>query len=513
MWAHVISGNTTIIHLLTGTYDANVSTNNRIFPPTGLSGTAAHTITVQADGEVTSVDGQGRVLGVSTDVLLTSGGSPNSSILLKDSSWYIFQGFNVCCMDGTAGSQISFSTTTTGSSNNIARRIDGWASSYKYNYEGYVSDTLSANNLFEDVAFWGNFRAGVQFHDGNPFAVMNATCRRCYVDWDFSEQIGPKNYSSPHYLVHNFTLENFIGRWHGNDSHFGCLALTGGTGTYTQWNNGVSTGLQQNNCDTDQTLVSAGNCGPNVDTCDHGANGNYLGSIFFTLPSDDAHQLASGVLRESQQEKTAYKNVWFINTHASAKGWTMFNCSDLGCVGSGSAGSSGHGNTADSISIVAPGGFVTGSQWTNDGQPTNVLNVTTLGANNIYNGGTGASMCFEYSGGVLGSNKMWPWRMQQRIAADSVASGHDLIDVNALIQTIGGQIPAACGGPQPTPTPSNTPTVTPTAGGPTPTRTPISPICTTVHMDWARYKGWIQVSHGYDCVNNPPPHIIQTGPN
>ena len=67
-----------------------------------------------------------------------------------------------------------------------------------------------------------------------------------------------------------------------------------------------------------------------------------------------------------------------------------------------------------------------------------------LGVDIFTDDGVGASICYRYVDGVLTSEPLWPWPMQDRIAAATERSLWDTADVNAEIEAVFGPIPGEC---------------------------------------------------------------------
>jgi hypothetical protein len=65
-------------------------------------------------------------------------------------------------------------------------------------------------------------------------------------------------------------------------------------------------------------------------------------------------------------------------------------------------------------------------------------------ANVFTSNGSGANLCFRYKGGVLTSQPLWPWPMNQRIMEATVQSGRAAVDVTATVERLLGPIPTAC---------------------------------------------------------------------
>jgi hypothetical protein len=83
-----------------------------------------------------------------------------------------------------------------------------------------------------------------------------------------------------------------------------------------------------------------------------------------------------------------------------------------------------------------------GSDWKKSGlaEGVSLSSVTNAFTAN----GSGANLCFRYKDGVLTSQPLWPWPMNQRIIEATTQSGRAAVDVTATIEKLMGPIPAAC---------------------------------------------------------------------
>jgi hypothetical protein len=77
----------------------------------------------------------------------------------------------------------------------------------------------------------------------------------------------------------------------------------------------------------------------------------------------------------------------------------------------------------------------------------------------IYTNPKGARICKRYKDGVLTSEPLWPWPMNQRIIDAMKQAGREPVDVTATIEKLFGPIPSECrssGGGPPVPGPCHT---------------------------------------------------------
>jgi hypothetical protein len=147
----------------------------------------------------------------------------------------------------------------------------------------------------------------------------------------------------------------------------------------------------------------------------------------------------------------------FVDGRGSAVQAVNFLCSgNAGCAS----------NSADRLTVIRHSS-APDSNFTNGGTATNTNECTTLSAcPNFYTGdspGTGARNCYEYTDGVLGTastQRLWPWRMDDRIKAalaranaagtggtalsGTAGSGYAANTVTSEIVSRYGAIPASC---------------------------------------------------------------------
>jgi hypothetical protein len=199
-WSVAKPGDT--LCLLDGKYTGSASMIN---PRSGLSGTAASPITIQAlnDGEAT-IDGQGI----------------NTPVALSGSDYFILEGFN-------AHSSInSVILIANGSDHNTVRRVVAWNANRNANVGFVISVEHSVDNLIEDCAAFGTGRKVI----GSTQYGDHTTIRRCWARWEGSDFIGPKETLTAGYFNYYMTTENFIGTWSGGqmsgatDQPYGVIA-------------------------------------------------------------------------------------------------------------------------------------------------------------------------------------------------------------------------------------------------------------------------------------------------
>jgi hypothetical protein len=98
-----------------------------------------------------------------------------------------------------------------------------------------------------------------------------------------------------------------------------------------------------------------------------------------------------------------------------------------------------------------------GSGWSMPGYREGRTLAEAMGGANVYEALPG--LCSRYEGGVLTSQGLYPWPMNDRIKAARRASGAPEVDVTATVESLLGKIPPECRSdtpkpPDPTPEPS-----------------------------------------------------------
>ena len=377
--------------LLDGTYTGSES---MIDPPDNLSGTAGKPITVRAlnDGKVT-LDGQGML----------------RPVLLNYNNYFVLEGFN-------AHSSREYVVRIVRSNNNIVRRVIAWDAYDGDN--GIVAAGSSEYILFEDVAAWGSGRKVFEAAQGGN----HVTCRRCWGRWEGSHFMGPKHTYTLAYNNYDMLIENSIGTWSGEKMQetYSLRCPTGQTNTRC--------GQKMTGYAVDQPRAIFG-----VDALnqDKNARSKVLGSIAYITKQDrfDPGHLYWVVNLDSVEYNN---NAAYIEpgSHTNKRSFSLYNSSY------------GANNLiAKNMTSVSASASVIQSQW----QKSNISegkSVSSVGS--LYSSSQGAQICKRYKDGVLTSEPLWPWPMNQRIKDAMVTSGRAAVDVTQTIESMFGVVPTDC---------------------------------------------------------------------
>ena len=381
-----------ILTLADGVYTGSGS---MISPPAGLKGNSLAPITIRAtnDGQVL-IDGQNTRQPIG---------------LLNDNDWFVIEGINARNSNND-GVEIG-----RGSDNNIIRRVVSWDASLSGNHS-CMSIHGGVNNLFEDVAAFGTCRKVFSFSQSGR---SNSTIRRAWGAWTRSTRADPKMTFSIAYNSYGNRLENVIGTWKEENSD----SPTGGR-------HGILGNDQMFN-----GIVSADKC----------SNGKILGSIAYHRANDALIANYSGVLQSSTTvDCLDYEHIAAYEGAATPRTAALNNLS----VTHGGPSSGNHRLTR--VTRIGGSAATIGSDWTQSG---NASGATVASVPNIWNGdgAIGARVCKRYNNGVLTSEPLWPWPMDQRIKDALNASGRTAADYfrgdhtpTGEMEAIFGAIPAEC---------------------------------------------------------------------
>jgi hypothetical protein len=411
-WSVAQPGHT--LCLLDGQYTGSASMIN---PPQNLSGTASGRITVKAlnDGKVW-INGQGS----------------NIPVRLSYNNYFLIEGIN-------ASNSVSTVVSITHSNNNIVRRVAAWdAADGNHSIFGIHN---ANSNLLEDVAGWGIARKIYQ----SSFAGNNTTIRRAWGRWEGSHVVGPKMTYTLAYNNYNMLVENAIGTWSGERmkqtytllDYYGNPWTGTGAGTYS-------------NFAVDQPYGVFGIDGF-TGSQDKNARSKLLGSIAYVHGSDRFQAAQAIFVTKIDSLELAHTAAYIEpGTQTNKKPFALYNLQSSVGVNliarnlTGIGGASSYFGTEWKKSGIAEGGLLSAV--------VNAFTATTSGAN----------LCYRYQGGVLTTQPLWPWPMNQRIIDATVQSGRAAVDVTATVEKMLGTIPTACklatviGGTTPTP-PAPTP--------------------------------------------------------
>ncbi|MBI1782913.1 MAG: hypothetical protein HYR66_16340 [Sphingobacteriales bacterium] len=391
-WKIAKAGDT--LNLLDGHY---TGASSMINPPQNLAGTAAARIVIRAvnDGKA-DIDGQGQ----------------NAPVTLSFNNYFTLEGFNA----HNAGSPTSINVsvvTVSYSSYNILRRICAWeAADGNTNIFGCH---YGVYNVFEDCAGWGMARKVFS----NSQMGNYTTFRRCFGRWEGSHAEGPKKTYGVSYNSYNALLENCIGTWDG-------LRMQQNYELHDY--NNVGDGQFFTNYTVQQPDGIFSHDG--FDSVPDIANARLYGCIAYLKASQRYHNSTKlwaapfafeikGIDIQnalSYIEPGSYTNIWNVNL-SSVGNTTTNKLNGLTQIG----GELGHIST----------------DWT----PKNVVSSTTCNGTN-----TGTVVTKKYIDGVLTTQDLWPWPMNQRIIDAMTQGGYTgdkIIDVNKDIFGLCGNTPPA----------------------------------------------------------------------
>jgi hypothetical protein len=365
-----------------------------IDPPANLSGTAGRPITVRAvnDGKVL-IDGEGA----------------RSPVRLDYNDYFILEGLNASRSGGTV-------VLISHSKHAIVRRVAAWdAADNNTNIFGTHS---SEHVLFEDVAGWGIARKIFSASQGgNHF-----TCRRCWGSWDGSHFIGPKMTYTLAYNNYNVIVENSIGTWSGRDMKESYYLECSG-----------HTSAQCNRLHTNYVVDQPyGIFAVDRLDGDKNANSRLLGSIAYITSADrfnpaqlfyilgiDAMAVANGV---------AYIQP---GSHTTKRPFGLY----------GRKGAVASSLSARSLTGIGAAESLISVDWDTEDIS---LGTTTSRVGNVFSQAQGAEICTRYKDGVLTTEPLWPWPMNQRVMDAMAQSGRTPVDVTATIERMLGPIPSRC---------------------------------------------------------------------
>jgi hypothetical protein len=392
-WSVAQPGDT--LCLLDGQYTGSASMIN---PPQNRSGTASAPITVTAlnDGKV-RINGEGS----------------NIPVRLSYNNYFVIEGIN-------ASNSVASVVTLSNSNNNIIRRVAAWDAAdgnhsvFGIHYGNY--------NLLEDVAGWGIARKIYESSQGGNYT----TIRRAWGRWEGSHVVGPKMTYSLAYNNVNMIVENAIGTWSAERmketyvllDYYGKPWTGNGAGTYTNY--GV-----------DQPYGIFG-----VDALtgsDKNARNKLLGSIAYIRGSDRFHPDQTVFVTKLDSMEITHTTAYIEpGTHTNKRPFALYNLQS----------SVGVNLIARNLTAIGGAGSYFGSEWKRSaiaegGLLSAVVNAFTATT-------SGANLCYRYQDGVLTTQALWPWPMNQRIIDATVQSGRGAVDVTATIENLLGAIPTAC---------------------------------------------------------------------
>lgn len=413
-WPIALAGDTLV--LTDGTY---TGANSMIKPPAGLSGTSSKPITIKTlnDGKA-HIHGQGLFAPVE---------------LSNNNNWWILEGFNAsnAGSSSTSGDGWSVSVVTIqNSSNNIIRRVCAWEA--RDGNTNIFGSHNGNNNLFEDCAGWGTARKTFSNSQNGNFT----TFRRCYGRWEKSTTEGPKKTFGLSYNSYNALAENCIGSWDSrmpenytliNYFNQPASPLT----TYTNYQVHQPNGIFSHD---------------GFDVLPDVANIRILGCIAYLKQSHRYHNSPNrghdGPYGYTIKGVTIKDSISIIQPGANHTNIWNVNLSNSGAT----AGQ----NTVDNFTRIGgkQDSFTIGSEWTVTDMlsDTDCSTVTQYGGNITAIGhpsGLGGTMTKRYVNGVLTTQDLWPWPMNQRIMDAMVLGGYTPVDVTKdVFELCGGSLPS-----------------------------------------------------------------------
>jgi hypothetical protein len=164
---------------------------------------------------------------------------------------------------------------------------------------------------------------------------------------------------------------------------------------------------------------------------DKNALSKILGSIAYVTRSDKF--TASHLYMATNINSIEYRdNAAYIEpgSHSGVKTFSLYS-SKYG----------GQNLLATALTSIGGIGYYISPQW----KPKNIFHGTASPTpGSIFTSSTYARICKRYQEGLLTSQPLWPWPMNQRIKDAMVASGRAPIDVTQTIKNMFGLIPNEC---------------------------------------------------------------------
>lgn len=388
----------------------------------GIRGTDAKPITVRAnhDGKV-EIDGE----------------SQRQPIRLNCTEYLTVQGLDAYASSGSVVS-ISYGN------HNTIRRVVAWDA--RDINATVFGNHFGKNNLFEDVAGFGIARKILSCSQEGD----DCTCRRCWLRWEGSTNVGPKMTMSMWYNNYRVLAENVIGTWDNGSM----------PQTYTLQDNGVvytgeGAGVYENGLvEKPYGVFSRDRYTDNRPALPHarifGSIGYLVGphrydpeGIFNGLETADDVGIAHAVAfaQPGHYDDVAPFRLPKPRPPGTGQDLIATHLSSIGVKDD----------------IINPAWQVSDLQHANQ--------VSSL-PDSIYTGG-GARLCYEFVDGVETTTPLWPWRMNARIYAATAKAAepnhtHEIhqgnpptltvvndphdgpIDVDATMAALFGPPPAAC---------------------------------------------------------------------
>ena len=314
-------------------------------------------------------------------------------VYLGGVNYFVLEGFNA----HSSGMATQSVVRIVGSSRITVRRVAAWDSADEPNgNSAIISVGTSEYVLFEDVAAWGAARKIYTMSQGGNFV----TCRRCWGRWERSVSTGPKHTYSLAYNNYDMTIENSIGTWNGTAQN--------GQGIFSN----------------------------DVSFTDTRHRSKILGSIAYLRGADSYMNGMPLVFLHDTTSTEIRDTVAYIEPGTHLTNWTFL------LRPTSPTDSLPVNNFARNLTGIGGGSPAdVSSQW----QPSNIAQGSTVQSiGSVFSGTGGAKVCTRYKDGVLTSEPLWPWPMNQRILDAMVQSGRTAVDVTGTIEQIFGPIPNQC---------------------------------------------------------------------
>lgn len=374
-----------VLCLNDGVYGASTG---RINVPTTFAGVSGNPIWVRAlnEGQVL-IDG--------------NGGRP----VHTRGSWGVLWGVNV-----TDGDNINMFI---GGSNWVVQRVVSWNTNAT-NTDHNVS-MGGTNNTVEDVAVFGIGEKQIVTGTGNQTTTGNVVRRVFAIFQNAGSSTSPTNTGELGYGQDGVLWENVVMTWDR-------------TGT-----DGDPEGLFQM-FRTDNSKVFG-----SILYIKAGAV--FDPSTLFFAATDGGSAQASGSYDPANDNVITHILSYIDPAHSafSSKRALRFNYTSPGPAGSNNIVSNSVGVSGLGLSCTAPHFTCSGIQ-----QGVTMADAIGVGKSVWTESNAGPGICKRYVGGVLTSDALWPWPMNQRIIDAMSAAGITSIDVTATMEGLFGTIPAVC---------------------------------------------------------------------
>jgi hypothetical protein len=419
-WSVATPGATLCLH--DGVYQGSASV---ITPPSGLSGTDGHPITVRAlnEGKVL-IDGQFARYPV---------------LLSADNNWWVLEGFNA------RNSSCDVVRITGNSRHNVVRRVVGWDTPIGYRCAIFRTLSTSGPNLFEDVAGFGTVSAVFRCNQhGHGMTVRRGWAR-------FEGTINGNNANgafSAHYTCNTATWENVLATV---DLISQPLSATIHNDNQPDPSLGTISDRKV------PTFAGIFFANKNLQTSMPCRKVETYGSLGYVTASALVANLATGYANTNRSvddpEAIECFRIWHTAqvmspSNSRFPSFRPFGLGTASGVDTITRHTSGVGGLASSF-----------SNWDaqNHVQGTSVSRVPNFWTNSL--SGAGANLCHRYVNRVRTTEPLWPWPMNDRIKAATEMAGsyggpcqtcvggrqaRKATDVTADIETLLGPIPAQC---------------------------------------------------------------------